>query len=1133
MSDQHSTRIHSLKNSYITAATLLLAIFAAMGAVLGMDIDALASSPVLIGVLAHKGTDICREMWQPTMDYLDKALPGRHFDIVPLPFDDIESAVKSKSIDFLICNPAIYVDLEVRYGITRTMTLRNLVGKQIVSEYGGVIFCRAERRDLQGLRDARGQRLAATEQTSFGGWYMVLREFKSVGVDPERDCARLFFLDNHPAVVRAVLSGEADIGTVRTDTIERMAANSEIRMDEIRVIPSDVVPGLRTTFPYLHSTRLYPEWPFTRLSGTNEDLSREVTVALLSMPADSTAAIAAHSGGWGICLDYTSVHECLRELRMPPYEHYGQMSWLDMWRQYWQWLGAITALIIALLGALLHIRSRNLALTMVSGQNRLLLTSAGEGICAIDMNGITTFVNPTANKILGYTTEELIGKNLHALTHHTKQDGQPYPSHECPGHKTCSDGTVHQGIDEFFYCKDGSIIPVSYSSRPLVDGGRICGAVICFQDYSERKLAEEVLKQSEQRFRIVARLSFDFAYSCHNIDGGYIVDWITDTFYVLTGISEAELKEYRCWLVLTHPEDRDKATEPLFRLLPGDCDTREFRIVAKDGRILTVINHMECEADPAVPGGLRIYGSVHDITERKKAEAEQRESEEKFSKAFKKAPMLMSISSLEEGTYIDVNEEFTKVSGFEREEAIGKTSVELGWLKAKDRELLIQDLKKKGSIEGRELELETKDKRKSFCLYYGEVINIGGRQRLLSIAQDITEHKLAEVEKAKLEFQLKQAQKMETIGSLAGGIAHDLNNILFPITGLSEMLLDDIPPDTPEHGSIEQIYKSAQRGSDLVKQILAFSRQSNPQKLPIRIQPILKEVLNLSRATIPMNIEITSNINKDCGMISADPTQVHQVAMNLITNAYHAVEGSSGMIHIGLKETEFEKYEMPCNLIQPGRYACITVYDTGVGMDKTLIDKIFDPYFTTKEMGKGTGLGLSVVHGIVKEHGGDIRIYSEIGKGTTFNVYLPLLEDVKDKKDAAITRKYPTGCERILLVDDEEPIAYMVKIMLERLGYQVTVRTSSQDALDAFKANPLKFDIVISDRGMPNMTGEQLARELISIRPGIPIILCTGFSDENDEHHAKSIGVKGFLKKPVATGDLAETVRKVLDNVTV
>jgi len=413
------------------------------------------------------------------------------------------------------------------------------------------------------------------------------------------------------------------------------------------------------------------------------------------------------------------------------------------------------------------------------------------------------------------------------------------------------------------------------------------------------------------------------------------------------------------------------------------------------------------------------------------------------------------------------------------------------------------------------------------------LLNVSGKCiEFQSVGRDITELKRAEEEKQKLQNRLIQAQKMESIGSLAGGIAHDLNNILFPISGLSEMLLDETTPDNPVYASIEQIYKSAQRGSGLVKQILAFSRQSNPRKLPIRIQPILKEVVMLSRSTIPKNIEIKSHISKDCRMVSADPTQVHQIAMNLITNAYHAVEQTGGIIHVELKETVIEAENSQDNSLNSGQYACITLSDTGTGIDQSLIDKIFDPYFTTKDLGKGTGLGLSVVHGIVKDHGGDIRVYSEVGKGTVFHVYLPLLEGAEDSATSTANRQYPTGSERILLVDDEAAIARMVQIMLEKQGYHVTTITNSLDALDAFRVDPFRFDLVISDRGMPKMTGEQLAGELISIRPEIPIIICTGFSDENDEKRAREIGVKGLLKKPVTRADLTEMVRKVLNKGT-
>ncbi len=647
--DQQTTRFNDVINPRFTAM-LLLSIFAAVVVVLGADIVALtwkwdiaaqsamademaadtsqpiqsAQTPatIRIGVLAHKGVDICKQMWQPTMDYLGEALPGYHFDLMPLPFTDVESAVRNKSVDFLICNPAIYVDLEVKYGITRTMTLLNLVGSQIVSEYGGVVFCRADRSDLHDLRDVRGQRLAATGQTSFGGWYLALREFRAAGIDPERDCSRLVFLDTHPAVVRAVLSGEADVGTVRTDTIERMAADGQIRMDEIRAIPANVVSVPRSNFPYLHSTRLYPEWPFAKLSGASEELSRKLTVALLGLPADSPAATAAQSGGWGICMDYTSVHECLRELRLPPYQYYGQISLSDVWLHYWQWLIAIAALVIALLGVLLLLRSRQFAVIRAIGQNRLLLASAGEGICGIGINGITTFVNPAANEMLGYATGELIGKNLHALTHHTKSDGLPYPVHECPIYMACKDGAVHQGSDEFFYRKDGRTIPISYSSRPIVDMGKITGAVICFKDISERKRTEVRLQNSEERLRILFNGINDAVFvhegSVNGIPGRFID--VNDSACKRLGYSRNEFLTMSP-IDIDAPEIIPNIPQVMERLYRNGYVMWEGIHVHKNGTRIPVEigNHLV-----HLEGRQVIISTVRDISERKQAEAELR-----------------------------------------------------------------------------------------------------------------------------------------------------------------------------------------------------------------------------------------------------------------------------------------------------------------------------------------------------------------------------------------------------------------------------------------------------------------------------------------------------------------------------
>jgi len=401
--------------------------------------------------------------------------------------------------------------------------------------------------------------------------------------------------------------------------------------------------------------------------------------------------------------------------------------------------------------------------------------------------------------------------------------------------------------------------------------------------------------------------------------------------------------------------------------------------------------------------------------------------------------------------------------------------------------------------------------------------------RMIGTVQDITEMKKMENEKNKLDLQLHQVQKMEAIGALAGGIAHDFNNILFAVIGHAEIMLDDIPVDNPLHNNINEILNGAQRASDLVKQILTFSRQADPELKPLKVQQIIKEALKLSRSTLPTTIEIVQNISNDCGAVMADPTQIHQIAMNLITNAYHAMWKTGGKLEVTLKEVEIGVDDKNDLMMSPGQYAFLTVADNGIGIKKTVLDRIFDPYFTTKEKDKGTGLGLAVVHGIVKSYGGDIRVYSEPEQGAAFHVYLPVIETRSIVHDFAPTTMIQKGHEKILLIDDEQSIVHMGKQMLERLGYQVTVRTSSIEALELFRSAPNRFNLVITDMTMPKMTGAQLSIKLQEVRPDIPIILCTGFSDHINAVKSEAIGIKGYVMKPVVKSELANKIREVLN----
>ena len=385
-------------------------------------------------------------------------------------------------------------------------------------------------------------------------------------------------------------------------------------------------------------------------------------------------------------------------------------------------------------------------------------------------------------------------------------------------------------------------------------------------------------------------------------------------------------------------------------------------------------------------------------------------------------------------------------------------------------------------------------------------------------------------EKALLEKQLHQAQKLEALGNLAGGIAHDFNNILFPIIGFSEMLLNDLPSKSSSWEYVKEIETAGKRGAELAKQILAFSRQSDHQFGPTRLQFVMKEVLKLTRASIPTNIEITQNLQKDCGQVLADSTQLHQIGMNLITNAFHAVEGQGGKIDVAVREITITN-EQPNLSLAPGKYAILSVTDNGSGIKDEHLGKIFEPYFTTKQKGKGTGLGLAAVYGIVKEHHGTINVISTVGKGSTFHVYIPVMTSSAKGKKASNARPLQRGTEHILIVDDETSIIKLEKTRLEFLGYTVSTKTSSLEALKAFKDTPDRYDLVISDMAMPHMTGEALAKEILKIRPDIPIIISTGFSESINQEAAQKIGIKGFLTKPVKKSKMAKEVRRVLDEI--
>ena len=486
------------------------------------------------------------------------------------------------------------------------------------------------------------------------------------------------------------------------------------------------------------------------------------------------------------------------------------------------------------------------------------------------------------------------------------------------------------------------------------------------------------------------------------------------------------------------------------------------------------------------------------------------------------------------GRFVFVNPKMISIFGFNSDEEMSMVPVSDLYCSLDDYRAVMQQLEAEGTIQSRRTRCRRKDGSKIWCaVHLTQTIDPkSGSTYIDGALLDISEHIKIEEEKQKLEAQLRQAQKMEAIGTLAGGIAHDFNNILGAIIGFCELAQDDAEQNSLQYDNLNEAITAAQRASDLVKQILTFARQSEVEKRPVNFKIILNESLKMLRAIIPSTVSIQTAFNCD-RTILADPTQLHQIIVNLCTNAAHAMRSKGGVLTIGLNESEVSPGHNKADiLIPPGSYVRLTVQDTGHGMTREVQDRIFDPYFTTKEQGDGTGMGLSVVQGIVSALRGAILFESIPDKGTTFDVFLPAMEKQNTPIKADID-SIVGGDEHILLVDDEKALTQMSTQMLERIGYQVTVCNSGVEALALFSRAPESFDLIISDLTMPQMTGRDLALEIAKIRSDIPLILCTGYSEHVTDEMVAAIGVEALLHKPLARNELAVTIRKALDNQAV
>ncbi|MCX5865163.1 MAG: cache domain-containing protein [Deltaproteobacteria bacterium] len=515
----------------------------------------------------------------------------------------------------------------------------------------------------------------------------------------------------------------------------------------------------------------------------------------------------------------------------------------------------------------------------------------------------------------------------------------------------------------------------------------------------------------------------------------------------------------------------------------------------------------------------------HMLAERRVMEDGLRKSEEKY-RILIETTGTGFVKLDGEGRVLDANQEYVRLSGHQDlAEIFGHLVFE--WTAAHDLVRNRESLKEcvnRGFI--RHLQIDYVDAQGEFAAVEinGTRVHSEGQLEIIAICHDISGRK-------QLEEQLRQAQKMEALGILAGGIAHDFNNILAAIIGYAEMAKRSLPQEAGGAGAdIQQVLLAGLRAKDLVKQILAFSRKGGEERSLISPRPIVREALKFLRASIPASIEIREDIDPDCGAILANPTNIHQIVVNLCTNAFHAMEEAGGVLTVVLKNVELDADELAGEAdLLPGQYVLLSVRDTGLGMTQETLSRIFDPYFTTKGVGKGSGMGLAMVHGIVKNYGGMVQVESAVGVGTVFRVYLPQMGKGAAAAESVQEWSLPSGQERILFVDDETNIAEMGKAMLSGLGYRVTARTNSLEALEEFRSQPGDFDLLITDQTMPKMSGVELVQEVRKLRPELPVILCTGYSAAIGEDSAGGMGVRHFIMKPLTMRLLAETVRKALE----
>ena len=643
------------------------------------------------------------------------------------------------------------------------------------------------------------------------------------------------------------------------------------------------------------------------------------------------------------------------------------------------------------------------------------------------------------------------------------------------------------------------------------------------RDVTERVRTQEALVQSEHRYSLATGSAHVGVWDWNLETGEFYLD---PNLKRILGYEDHEIpNDLEEWSNFIHPEDKQAVMAAAMEAVEGRTSeyVYEHRMMHKDGTVRWVLARGSVIRD-AEGKVIRMVGTDTDITERRQAEEELRRHEVLLETIFDHLPVMVILLDAE-GRGLIANKAVERILGWPLEDLDESGVLARLYPEADYRQEFLDHLEAARS-EWRDFKTVVAD-GSTLDVTWACVRLPDGRR--LMIGQDISDRIAAERERESLATQLRQRQKMEALGTLAGGIAHDLNNILLAITGFAELALYDVDRGARDQKEdLEQILTAARRAGQLVERILSFSRPRQPQVKAVDACRVVRGAMDLLRASIPSNIEFEEKLDPSAGRIRADENQIQQLILNLGSNAAYAMGDRSGRLAVAVSGVEVdEAWSRKLGGINPGRFVKLTVTDTGQGMNEDTLKRIYDPFFTTKRVGEGTGLGLSVVHGIVQSHGGSIQVRSRVGAGTTFDIYLPAVEAVHEAVQAADV--IYSGQERVLLVDDEPQVARVGQLQLERLGYEVVTCIESPAALELFEAEPDSFDMLVTDQTMPQKSGLVLAREVKRIRPELPIVLTTGYAPMVSDEAIQDLDIFTVLRKPYPGQALARAVRQALD----